>query len=148
MPAALNDPRLPDLFWRKVEVADDGCWNWSAHRDKDGYGVWRHPGRHELGRRAHRISYSVLVEEIPKGLQIDHRCRNRACVNPGHLEPVTHRVNVDRGENYVAANRAKTHCPQGHELAGDNLVLKKQRGGVARTRGVRRNGVDRDSKGL
>ena len=72
---------------------------------------------------AHRYAYEELVGPIPEGLQLDHLCRNRSCVNPDHLEPVTCRENLRRGETLNAANLAKTHCPAGHPYAGENLSI-------------------------
>lgn len=75
---------------------------------------------------AHRVGYELYVGKIPDGLMLDHLCRNRCCVNPKHLEPVTNLENVRRG---IAAQRnreirlAMTHCKRGHPLSGDNLYI-------------------------
>lgn len=74
---------------------------------------------------AHRVYYEARFGPIPAGLQLDHLCRNRGCVNPDHLEPVTCRENLMRGHTVAAANAKKTHCNAGHALAGDNLRVWK-----------------------
>lgn len=71
-----------------------GCWVWQRQIDKKGYGVWTLKGRHH---RAHRVMFERMIGPIPEGTEPDHKCRNRACVNPSHLEPVTHVVNMRRG---------------------------------------------------
>jgi len=112
---------LPARFWTKVVQQgpeDDPCWIWVASRNPGGYGQFQLDGRPQS---AHRLAYTEMVAEIPAGLQLDHLCRNRACVRPDHLEPVTGRVNLLRGETFTAANVAKTHCPRGHEYAGENM---------------------------
>lgn len=109
--ATLNSPLLPPRFWAKVELQADGCWLWIAARTTTGYGTYTVEG---ATRRAHRVSYEVLIGEIPVGLVLDHLCRVRACVNPQHLEPVTHQVNLLRGETSAARNAARTHCNYGH----------------------------------
>ncbi|AKY03535.1 HNH endonuclease [Streptomyces phage Hydra] len=118
----LNDNKLPARFWNKVSVSESGCWEWAAYRDRHGYGAFYWEGK---DRRAHRVSFSVLSRPIPDGMEIDHLCRNRSCVNPAHLEPVTQTENIDRGENHIGVNRTKTHCAQGHPLVEGNLVLNK-----------------------
>lgn len=99
---------LPDRFWDKVKMGWPGeCWEWQAAIDQNGYGKWNQ-------FMAHRVAYTQCVGPIGEGLVLDHLCRNRACVNPWHLEEVTQRTNILRGEHAVAVNARKTHCPQGH----------------------------------
>lgn len=99
-----------ERFWSKVDKSGD-CWLWTAAIDK-GYGSFTI--RRGEKAKAHRYAYQELVGPIPVGLTLDHLCRNRACVNPAHLEPVTLGVNVLRGEGPGANNRRKSHCPKGH----------------------------------
>lgn len=101
----------------KYSVNGSGCWVWHATLHPGGYGKMYFNGKVCL---AHRISYEVYVGPIPEGLCIDHLCRNRACVNPEHLEPVTHHVNNMRG--HFGTTKV---CPKGHEYSGDNLVYTK-----------------------
>ena len=116
-----GDPRLPARFWDKVRVLDNGCWEWTgARRQKAGYGLFHWQG---LLRIAHRVSYEALIGLIPKGLESDHLCRNRACVRPEHIEPVSHRENVRRGVR-PSQMRAKRHCPHGHPYEGENLYVR------------------------
>lgn len=76
---------------------------------------------------SHRIVYEALIGQIPSGMVLDHLCRVRNCVNPQHLEPVTNRANILRGNTPSAENARKTHCQNGHLLAGDNLGFNKSR---------------------
>lgn len=117
-----GDQKLPPRYWQKVEVSPSGCWEWTANR-ANGYGRLRmsNPRRTEA---AHRLSYEALVGPIPEGLDLDHLCRNRACVNPEHLEPVTRQVNLMRGRTIVAELASRTYCIHGHPLSGDNLAIK------------------------
>jgi hypothetical protein len=111
----MTDARL-HRFLGKIAFGD-GCWEWSRGR-ANGYGAFWNGSRKVY---AHRVIYELLVGPIPEGLQIDHLCRNRGCVNPAHMEPVTQRINLLRGATLVAENAAKTHCPRGHPYAPGNL---------------------------
>jgi hypothetical protein len=104
---------------------ETGCWVWHGPKDKDGYGVFSFKGRRWL---AHQVALMFDGREVPKYHETDHLCRNRACVNPAHLELVTHRVNMLRGLS-GHANRSKTHCPKGHPYEGENLVIFKRKDG-------------------
>jgi hypothetical protein len=105
-------------FWSKVEPTGF-CWNWTKHVDEDGYGYFRKGGK---AVRVHRWSYENLVGPIPDGLVLDHLCRNRRCVNPDHLEPVTRRENTLRGYTLAAAQVKRTHCPNNHEYTPANTI--------------------------
>lgn len=108
-------------FWKKVErIPWSGCWIWMG-ATSCGYGHLRFQKELKL---AHRVSFELHGGVIPEGLVIDHLCRVRCCVNPAHMEVVTHQVNINRGiapERTKAWNALITHCPQGHPYAGDNL---------------------------
>lgn len=103
-------------IWQRVRIDDAaGCWLWTGPLS-DGYARAWIGGSDAL---LHRVVYGVLKAPIPDGLVIDHLCRQRNCLNPEHLEPVTNRENLVRGSTLAAANVKKTHCPYGH--AYDNL---------------------------
>ena len=105
------------------------CWEWVGSTDIGGYGQVVIGDRR---RQAHRVFYEILVGAIPEGLILGHLCRNRRCVFPDHLEPVTPIVNIRRG---LTGNnqRLKTHCPRGHPYEGENLTINKQGARVCRT---------------
>jgi hypothetical protein len=113
-------------FWRKVDAAD--CWEWTAARDRDGYG--RFTGYDETGKRfswyAHRWSYVHLVGPVAEALTLDHLCRNTACVNPDHLQPVTRGTNVLRGYGIPPTHAAKTHCAHGHPFDATNTAYSRE----------------------
>lgn len=117
----IRDP--DERFKEKVFVTSCGCWIWLGKPDKDGYGIFFIDGKQV---KAHRYSYIKKRGPIKKGLEIDHLCRIRCCVNPGHMEAVTHKKNMSRGK---FANSRKTHCPKGHPYSGDNLFINKSNGG-------------------
>ncbi len=121
-----GDPRLPARFWAKVNEhgpipahrPDLGpCWIWTAGHASNGYGRFQAGSRSDGTRKmiyAHRWAYQHLVGPFPHGLQSDHLCRNHACVNPAHIEPVTSRENILRGNGVTAALARQTHCLRGH----------------------------------
>lgn len=113
------------IYDLSVPEPNSGCWLWLGGLTDDGYGSCR-------STTAHRISYQAFVGPIPDGLEIDHKCRVRCCVNPAHIEPVTHQINVDRRLPYTRANSFKTHCKHGHPLSGGNLVIEIWKGRPAR----------------
>lgn len=99
------------------------CWVWSGAPNTSGYGMLRIDRK--TSQLAHRVGYELLVGPIPEGLQLDHLCRNRLCVNPAHLEPVDSRTNTLRGETLAARQAAQTHCVHGHPFSGENLTVTR-----------------------
>lgn len=111
----------PERFWEKVDLNGPipdyaphlgPCWLWTAAVNLRGYG--RFAPRHGEVVLAHRWSCERVLGQIPSGLTIDHLCRVTGCVKPHHLEAVTCRTNLLRGDTITARNAAATHCPQGH----------------------------------
>ena len=87
----------------------DGCWEWTAARSSNGYGLLDDDDGKT--RRAHRLMFELFIGPIGAGLELDHLCRNRLCVRPDHLEPVTHKENMRRAAPF---RPIKTHCPNNH----------------------------------
>jgi hypothetical protein len=112
----VKDPflRFKSLIFKNSKT---GCWEWTGCLRPDGYGLF---GIRQKRYRAHRWSYEYFIGAIPKNLELDHLCRNTKCVNPKHLEPVTHRENTMRGESFVAKHTVKTHCINGHMFNTEN----------------------------
>lgn len=116
---------VEERFQEKIHVDGAGCWLWKRYTHK-GYARFR---AEEKTVDAHRWAYERYVGKVPKGLQLDHLCRVRRCVNPSHLEPVTSRENCLRGFGLSAQRARQTHCLRGHPLSGGNLSYA----GVGRT---------------
>jgi hypothetical protein len=111
-------------FVSKIALGDS-CWPWLARKAGGGYGYFSLSGKE---KRAHRVAYEEFVGAIPPGLDLDHLCRNRICVRPDHLEPVSRSENNRRGlsgANLVEMYRSRTHCPQGHAYDEANTACSK-----------------------
>lgn len=106
---------LGDRFWSKVQVTE-GCWEWTAGRNANGYGVFWLDGKMHL---AHRLSFGAA----PGSPELDHLCRNRPCIRPDHLEPVSHKINMQRGHF-----GSKIECRWGHEYTEENTFITKATG--------------------
>lgn len=126
----MNINGLPPRMQTKIHIelapvagVDGFCWTWIAAVNSRGYGSFGHEGRIWS---THRLTYTLLVGEIPTGLQIDHLCSNKRCCNPSHLEPVTAKVNRSR-----TAQAQKTMCKRGHPLSGSNLIVKSRPNGLS-----------------
>jgi len=120
----------PSLNWTferrvmsKVIIDANGCWVWHGSRMRNGYGQISVGGKRIA---THKYVYLAKRGPYDQALDLDHLCRNRACCNPDHLEPVTRSENLRRGNVGTwakAVNGSKTHCPKGHPLSGENLYI-------------------------
>lgn len=115
--------QLPAHWRDRIQIGpippglDTPCWIWTGSGNGDGYGQASYQGKQQF---VHRVAYTIIVGPIPDGLQIDHLCRVRHCLNPQHLEPVTSL------ENSLRSDRAtRTRCIRNHPLSGHNLIIKK-----------------------
>lgn len=116
---------IRERFWGHVDIRTniDECWTWKRSLTGGGYGQFHIEG---LVFKAHRVAYEFTIGPIPDGLVLDHLCRNRACVNPWHMEPITQQENTLRGDRaamsaaQVRRHRARTHCRYGHKMTPEN----------------------------
>lgn len=119
-------PTSIQRFFAKIEIATNGCWNWTAGTrgritPAGSYGAFSDGGKDFL---AHRWAYETLVGPIPEGLEIDHACNNTMCVNPTHLRPATHWENVMRGNAPAAWQFAQVACKYGHAFTPENTYVR------------------------
>jgi hypothetical protein len=123
-------------IWAKLQVSGF-CWHYGDYKHKN------HATVYFAGRRigVHKVVYEYLVGLVPEGYKLDHVCRNKRCVNPDHLEPVTHSENIKRAWKYStkqgfegAGKRSKvsTHCRKGHNLSDVGVLLSKRANGTER----------------
>jgi hypothetical protein len=104
----------------------NNCWLFAGSTNQKDYGsIWNSA----IGKlqKAHRFMYEALIGEIPEGLVLDHLCGITRCINPDHLEPVTNRENLLRGQGIAASNLRKTHCKHGHPLENNVYVFRTSR---------------------
>ncbi len=125
-----------DRFARKFTVSANGCWLWYAALTDDGYPVFSA----STTTRGHVFAFEHFRMPVPQGLELDHRCNNRRCVNPFHMLPVTTGENVLRGSGVCAVNSRKTACPYGHPYDGDNTYVDRTGRRHCRACNRRRNG--------
>lgn len=119
-----------ELVRCRTVVTESGCWQFTGTLHPSGYARFAYRSRTMAG---HRLAYEAFVGPIPDGLTIDHLCRNKACLNPGHLEAVTMRENVMRSTGIAPTNAAKTHCKRGHEFTPENTYFNYHGGRGCKT---------------
>lgn len=121
----LDINKLPFALAVRIDITPT-CWDWTGRVDHHGYGI--HATSKVYGKAvyggAHRFVYECLVGPIPQGLVLDHLCKRPICVFPEHLEPVTQRTNLLRGDTVTSRKDAQTHCIRGHEFTPKNTYIK------------------------
>ena len=113
------------LLKQFLDQPPEQCWIWTGSSYGQGYGGVRLQSESPAPRAAYRVMYELFRGSIPPGLQLDHLCRVHRCVNPAHLEAVTCRENLRRGNGFIGKQMRRTHCPRGHALIEGNLIRYK-----------------------
>jgi hypothetical protein len=137
MSARTRSITAEERFWPNVDKTD-ACWLWTGYIKPNGYASFYPGGGRHVGKiYAHRFAYELSHGPIPSGLEIDHLCHVRHCVNPSHLDVVTHRVNLDRRNAALGwalpkvpkVRVVETHCrKRGHAFDGDNTYVSPKSG--------------------
>lgn len=120
---AKHYPTVMERIFSRFEIHQNGCWIWTGTLNNMGYAEIKVNRRNKF---AHRVLYEAEIGPIPEGLELDHLCRTPSCINPSHLEPVTHAENMRRGTIASKARdrqKSKTHCPNGHEYTDANTLV-------------------------
>lgn len=99
----------------------DGCWNWTG-RLANGYGYFHVNGKY---RKATRVLWELMGYTVTPEQELDHLCHNPTCIRPSHLDPVSHRENLMRSNNFAAIHARQTHCKRGHEFTAENIYFRK-----------------------
>jgi hypothetical protein len=115
-----TEAELAHFHSRYARGGPDECWIWLGEPNHNGYGIIEQRGQKI---RAHRLALVLhLGRDLKPGKVPNHMCENPPCVNPAHLQESTQRENVLHGNTITSEQRARTHCPQGHELSEKNCV--------------------------
>jgi len=124
-------PPVPIIqrFLNKIKIVDSGCWEWQGWVNRNGY---CHITLKRKGILAHRFIFMYYYNNIDSKMTIHHKCYNRKCVNPIHLEQMSYRENILHGNTMASINAQKTHCPQGHEYTSDNTYINSRNSRVCK----------------
>jgi len=134
-----------DRLLGRVTVSERGCWLWTGAVHGNGYGAFRLNGK-QIG--AHRAAYTILVGPIPNDKELDHLCRTPTCINPAHLEAVSHQTNVHRGTNPSAINAARDSCIHGHPFDESNTMHRPNGKRTCRTCHRRNWAIQNHKRGM
>jgi hypothetical protein len=117
--------QFPLRFRQKIVVSEQGCWLWEAGKKPGGYGVYTTGTRQTKKTwNAHIYAFEFFYGPVPDGLELDHLCRIRHCVNPEHLEAVTRKINLRRGNGFTGQKARQTACINGHPFTDANTYIR------------------------